>query len=58
MTDASEEHAIAVFAEFENLLLQPPVSGRVVLQLTQDLKVVVQPLILQSLVIFCTLLQS
>jgi len=39
MTDTSEEHAIAVFARnLRNLLLQPPVTGRVVLAIDPGFK--------------------
>lgn len=39
MTDASEEHAIAVFARnLRNLLLQPPVNGRIVLAIDPGFK--------------------
>ena len=39
MTDASEEHAIAVFARnLRNLLLQPPVTGRIVLAIDPGFK--------------------
>ncbi len=39
MTDTSEEHAIAVFARnLRNLLLQPPVAGRIVLAIDPGFK--------------------
>jgi len=43
MTDASEEHAIAVFARnLRNLLLQPMVTGRIVLAIDLALRVAVK----------------
>ena len=47
MTDASEEHAITVFARnLRNLLLQPPVKGQVVLAIDPGFKVVAKQLCL------------
>ena len=49
MTDASEEHAIAVFARnLRNLLLQPPVSGRVVLAIDPGFKSGCKAVVLDS----------
>ena len=49
MTDASEEHAIAVFARnLRNLLLQPPVAGRVVLAIDPGFKSGCKAVVLDS----------
>ena len=49
MTDASEEHAIAVFARnLRNLLLQPPVAGRIVLAIDPGFKSGCKAVVLDS----------
>ena len=49
MTDASEEHAIAVFARnLRNLLLQPPVKGQVVLAIDPGFKSGCKAVVLDS----------
>ena len=49
MTDASEEHAITVFARnLRNLLLQPPVKGQVVLAIDPGFKSGCKAVVLDS----------